>query len=168
MPPTTWVPGPPHRRWRQCPGLRTSSPSVCCRTLQFTASIGRAPNTVDAYGRALQDYLAFCESSDADPVTAKADVIAAWIGDMRTRADDDGNARGLSDATVQQRVVAVRAFYDTAGGRASPKEGFCGTLGWARSSSAGGTVDHPARTTCASSAQLLSGFHDPGEILGFE
>ncbi|WP_425005591.1 tyrosine-type recombinase/integrase [Mycolicibacterium sp. S3B2] len=82
------------------------------RWLQFTANIGRAPNTVDAYGRALQDYLTFCAGSRADAVTARADVIGAWIGEMRTRVNERGSACGLSDATVQQRVVAVRGFYD--------------------------------------------------------
>jgi site-specific recombinase XerD len=82
------------------------------RWLQFTANIGRAPNTIDAYGRALQDYFTYCVAAGADPVTARGDVVAAWIGDMRTRARDDGGACGLSDATVQQRVVAVRGFYD--------------------------------------------------------
>ncbi|WP_232303502.1 hypothetical protein [Pseudofrankia sp. DC12] len=32
------------------------------RWLQFTANIGRAPNTVDAYGRAVEDHLRFCDS----------------------------------------------------------------------------------------------------------
>lgn len=82
------------------------------RWLQFTANIGRAPNTVDAYGRALQDYLTFCVASGANPVTARADVVAAWIGDMRRRSRASDDSIGLSDATVQQRVVAVRGFYD--------------------------------------------------------
>lgn len=82
------------------------------RWLQFTANIGRAPNTVDAYGRALQDYIAFCAASNADPVTARADVVAAWIGDMRQRPHAHAGRTGLSDATVQQRVVAIRGFYD--------------------------------------------------------
>ncbi|KMO74275.1 Tyrosine recombinase XerC [Mycolicibacterium obuense] len=83
------------------------------RWLQFTANIGRAANTVDAYGRALQDYLIFCAAAaGADPVTARADVVAAWIGDMRTRVNEHSGTRGLSDSTVQQRVVAVRGFYD--------------------------------------------------------
>lgn len=85
----------------------------CRRWLQFTANIGRAPNTVDAYGRALQDYLTFCATSYTDPITARADVIAAWIGDMRRRPNLHGGDKvGLSDATVQQRVIAVRGFYD--------------------------------------------------------
>lgn len=82
------------------------------RWLQFTANIGRAPNTVDAYGRAVQDYLTFCAALRADPVTARPDVVAAWIGDMLHRPNSRHDTVGLSDATVQQRVVAVRGFYD--------------------------------------------------------
>ena len=51
------------------------------RWLQFTANLGRAGNTIEAYGRALEDLLHFCGSVGADPLTLRADVIAAWIGD---------------------------------------------------------------------------------------
>jgi hypothetical protein len=36
------------------------------RWLQFTANIGRAPNTIEAYGHALEDHLQFCASA-GDP-----------------------------------------------------------------------------------------------------
>ena len=98
-------------RWERFPAV--GEHEQCRRWLQFTANIGRAPNTVDAYGRALQDYLTFCATSYTDPITARADVIAAWIGDMRRRPNLHGGDKvGLSDATVQQRVIAVRGFYD--------------------------------------------------------
>lgn len=74
------------------------------RWLQFTANIGRAPNTVLAYGRALEDHLRFCVLEGADPLFVKADVVAAWIGDLLERP--------CANATVQLRVVAVRSFYD--------------------------------------------------------
>jgi integrase/recombinase XerD len=74
------------------------------RWLQFTANIGRAPNTVLAYGRALEDHLRFCSLVGADPLLVKADVVAAWIGDLLERP--------VANATIQLRVVAVRSFYD--------------------------------------------------------
>jgi hypothetical protein len=40
------------------------------RWLQFTANIGRAANTVDAYGRAVDDHLSFCATVGAQPDTA--------------------------------------------------------------------------------------------------
>ncbi|MFG2006154.1 tyrosine-type recombinase/integrase [Spirillospora sp. NPDC048911] len=89
------------------------------RWLQFTANIGRAPNTVEAYGRAVEDHLRFCALVGADPLTVRADVVAAWVGDMHERPNpraaklvhfDSGS--GLSNATIQQRVIAVRSFYE--------------------------------------------------------
>lgn len=73
--------------------------------------IGRAPNTVDAYGRAVEDHLAFCLALGATPETARPDVVAAWIGDMHERPNPGGGT-GLADATIQVRVVGIRSFYD--------------------------------------------------------
>lgn len=89
------------------------------RWLQFTANIGRAPNTVEAYGRAVEDHLRFCALTGVDPLTARPDAVAAWIGDMHDRPNpraaklvhlDSGS--GLSNATIQQRVIAARSFYE--------------------------------------------------------
>lgn len=55
------------------------------RWLQFTANIGRAPNTVDAYERAVEDHPTFCLTASTSPETARPDVVAAWIGDMHQR-----------------------------------------------------------------------------------
>ncbi|MFE9508645.1 tyrosine-type recombinase/integrase [Streptomyces anthocyanicus] len=88
------------------------------RWLQFTANIGRAPNTIDAYGRAVEDHLRFCAVEGTDPVLAGADTVAAWIGDMLDRPRQRSAktplqpGTGLANATVQQRVVAVRSFYE--------------------------------------------------------
>lgn len=89
------------------------------RWLQFTANVGRAPNTIEAYGRAVEDHLRFCAGADTDPLTVRADVVAAWIGDMRSRPNsrpdkvtNGASGSGLSNATIQQRVVAVRSFYE--------------------------------------------------------
>lgn len=86
--------------------------------LQFTANIGRAANTVDAYGRSLNDYLAYCTEVRTEPLLAKADVVAGWIADMRSRPNVHAAKRctvspaaGLSVSTIQQRLVAVRGFY---------------------------------------------------------
>jgi integrase/recombinase XerD len=88
------------------------------RWLQFTANIGRAPNTVLPYGRAVEDHLRFCVTVGVEPLTARPDVVAAWIGDMHQRPNprsatlvDLDSGSGLSNATIQQRVVAVRSFY---------------------------------------------------------
>jgi site-specific recombinase XerD len=89
------------------------------RWVQFIANIGRAANTVDAYGRAVEDHLRFCAAVGADPLSLRPDVVAAWIGDLHERQNprtgnlvhlDSGS--GLANATIQQRVVAVRSFYE--------------------------------------------------------
>jgi site-specific recombinase XerD len=88
------------------------------RWLQFTANIGRAPNTVTAYGRAVEDHLRFCALVGAETLTIRADGVAAWIGDLHERPNPRGSkvvhldsGVGLSNATIQQYVIAVRSFY---------------------------------------------------------
>ncbi|KOV03329.1 hypothetical protein ADK91_17895 [Streptomyces sp. XY511] len=89
------------------------------RWLQFMANIGRAPNTIDAYGRAVDDHLRFCAAEGTEPLYAKADTVAAWIGEMLERTPGRPRGKGasragpgLANATVQQRLVAVRSFYE--------------------------------------------------------
>ncbi|MFB4273412.1 tyrosine-type recombinase/integrase [Nonomuraea sp. GTA35] len=88
------------------------------RWLQFTANIGRASNTVVAYGRAVEDHLRFCALVGADPLTVRADVVAAWIGALHERPNPRASnlahfdsGVGLANATIQQYVVAARSFY---------------------------------------------------------
>ncbi|KAB2388697.1 tyrosine-type recombinase/integrase [Actinomadura montaniterrae] len=81
-------------------------------------NIGRASNTVLAYGRAVEDHLRFCRLTGADPLAVRADVVAAWIGDLHQRPNPrtsklvhlDSGA-GLANATIQQYVIAARSFY---------------------------------------------------------
>ncbi|MEU7189444.1 site-specific integrase [Streptomyces sp. NPDC045369] len=89
------------------------------RWLQFLANIGRAPNTIDAYGRAVEGHLRFCAAEGAEPLDAKADTVAAWVGEMLERTPVRPRREGatlagpgLANATVQQRLVAVRSFYE--------------------------------------------------------
>lgn len=89
------------------------------RWLQFTANIGRAPNTVLAYGRSLEDHFRFCDLVGAEPMSLSADVVAAWIGDLFERPNPRApklvhlaSGAGLANATIQLRVVAVRSFYE--------------------------------------------------------
>jgi site-specific recombinase XerD len=89
------------------------------RWLQFTANIGRAPNTVTAYGRAVEDHLRFCALTGADPLTLRADHVAAWMGDLRERPNPQAanlthldSGCGLANVTIQQYVIAARSFYE--------------------------------------------------------
>jgi site-specific recombinase XerD len=84
----------------------------------FTANIGRAPNTINAYGRAVEDHLRFCAAEGTDPLLARADTVAAWIRNMLDRPwcppskAPPRTETGLANATIQQRLVAVRSFYE--------------------------------------------------------
>src|SRR5260221_11147173 len=103
--------------WVSYPDVEAHAPAR--PWLQFTANIGRAPNTIDAYGRAVEDHLRFCATVGADSMTIRADVVAAWIGDMFERPNPRSpkvihlpSGAGLANATIQQRIVAVRSFYE--------------------------------------------------------
>jgi site-specific recombinase XerD len=82
--------------------------------LRVLSDLGRSPRTVDAYARALADFLAFCERVGVDALSASGADIARYVRDLRERPGRgaaDGKL-GLSDATVQLRLTALRLFYD--------------------------------------------------------
>ncbi|WP_411130390.1 tyrosine-type recombinase/integrase [Streptomyces sp. x-19] len=81
--------------------------------------LGRAPRTIDAYGRGLAEYLLMCEREDVDPVTANRAHIAFYVRKLTSRPHRRGanvisidSGVGLANATIQQRLVPVRLFYD--------------------------------------------------------
>jgi integrase/recombinase XerD len=110
--------------------------------LQIQSDLGLARNTVQAYGRSLEDHLRFCDSRRTDVANASRSDIAAyvgWLSDENPR--DAGQPQRatrvvLSNATIQLRVTAVRLFYDylveegqrlhspVARGRYTPGNGF--------------------------------------------
>ena len=80
---------------------------------------GLAHNTLQAYGRALNDFLAFTSKSGASIVAVSREHISAWVRDLLSRPNNRSNKAilidsrvGLSNATLQQRITAVRLFYD--------------------------------------------------------
>lgn len=87
--------------------------------LCFEARRGLARNTIEAYGRALNDYLAFCKRENIVMQTATREHIARYLHDLRQRAVPPNVAArtnyrqvGLSAATIKQRLTAIRLFYD--------------------------------------------------------
>ena len=87
--------------------------------LSIWADLGRAPRTIDAYARGLAEYLEACERTGVDPVAATRAEVAAFVRELRTRPSRRGgnvvaldSGAGLSNATLQQRLVPVRLFYD--------------------------------------------------------
>ena len=82
--------------------------------------LGLAPNTLDAYARGLDDFLGFCQKASISPATATRADLARYVGDLRGRPrsstklqpPDHVPTMGLSNATLQQRLTAVRLFFD--------------------------------------------------------
>jgi integrase/recombinase XerD len=87
--------------------------------LRIWADLGRAPRTVDAYARGLAEYLESCERSGIDPVVATRAQVASFVRELTTRPGRRGvnvpaldSGAGLANATLQQRLVPVRLFYE--------------------------------------------------------
>lgn len=87
--------------------------------LRIWVDLGRAPRTIDAYARGLAEYLGVCEREGVDPVTANRAHVAVFVRELVTRPGRRGanvvaidSGAGLSNATIQQRLVPVRLFYD--------------------------------------------------------
>ncbi|AGP59173.1 integrase [Streptomyces rapamycinicus NRRL 5491] len=87
--------------------------------LRVWTDLGRAPRTIDAYARGLAEYLEMCEREGADPLTVDRAHIARFVREMTERPSRRGanvvsidSGAGLSNATLQQRLVPVRLFYD--------------------------------------------------------
>jgi integrase/recombinase XerD len=83
------------------------------------ADLGRAPRTIDAYARGLAEYLLTCERNGVDPLTANRVQVALFVRELRARPSRRGanvtaldSGAGLTNATLQQRLVPVRLFYD--------------------------------------------------------
>ena len=131
----------PASRW---PVLTTCPEAV--NWLEIQSNLGLAPRTIDAYGRGLADYFAVCQRDSVDPLTAERLEIAQYVRDLTLRPNHRGtnivaldSGVGLANATLQQRLVAVRLFYDhlieegrretnpVGRGRYTPGKGFGGS-----------------------------------------
>jgi len=73
---------------------------------------------VDAYARAVQDFLIYCDHNGIKAQQASRDEVARYVGDLRRRPSPQGknvlrldSGVGLSNATLQQRLTAVRLLY---------------------------------------------------------
>lgn len=79
--------------------------------LTIQVRLGLSPNTLDAYSRGLEDFFTVCQNQALPVLTAKREHIALYVNEMATRQGLSGKA-GLANATMQQRLTAVRLFYD--------------------------------------------------------
>ena len=87
--------------------------------LRVWADLGRASRTMDAYARGLAEYLEMCERVGVDPLGADRAHIASYVRELADRPSRRGanvvsidSGSGLANATLQQRMVPVRLFYD--------------------------------------------------------
>jgi hypothetical protein len=87
--------------------------------LRVQADLGLAPRTLDAYSRGLTNYLAVCTREGIDPLSAGRAEVARYVRDLIRRPNPRGamivsidSGAGLANATLQQRLVVVRLFYD--------------------------------------------------------
>lgn len=89
------------------------------RWLTIQAHLGLAANTIDAYGRALEDYLGFCSCHAIAAESATTAHLSEYVHDLTTRPHPRGkntrslhSSAGLANATLHQRLTAVRLWYD--------------------------------------------------------
>ncbi len=113
--------------------------------LQIQGNLGLASNTIEAYGRALEGYLRFCQNQEIMPEAATREQMSRYVRDLTSRPNPRGtNIRvldsgvGLANATLQQYLTAVRLWYDylieegvcernpVGRGRYTPGKGFSG------------------------------------------
>jgi hypothetical protein len=104
-------------QWSRYPQVATTE--WACSWLAMQHNLGLAGATIDAYGRGLQDYLAFCSRQNIEPKTAKREHIARYVNYLMTvpRQSNSQDERveptaGLANATIQQRLTVVRLVYD--------------------------------------------------------
>jgi integrase/recombinase XerD len=103
--------------WHRYP--LTSAHIDARRWIQSCEMLGLARNTIVAYARAIEGFLAFCQSRSIEARCASREAIAQYVQHQRTRPrigranvvqiDSRGS---VSNATLQQQLTAVRLFFD--------------------------------------------------------
>ena len=88
--------------------------------LQLQSHLQLAPTTLDAYGRSLNDFLAFCQRCEIVPETITREQVALYVQDLAHRPNPKGakvlsieGGRGLSNSTMQLRITVLRLFCDS-------------------------------------------------------
>jgi integrase/recombinase XerD len=104
-------------RWEHYPVLAQSPQARTWLTIQ--ANLGLALNTIEAYGRALEDFLVFSSRRAVSPEVANREHISLYVHDLTSRPNPRGtkvrvldSGAGLANATLQQRLTAIRLYYD--------------------------------------------------------
>ena len=107
--------------WDRYPFLVSSSSAKTWLSLQL--DFGLASNTINAYARALEDYLSFSNLCGIDILSANRQHVASYVREISARpnprlskrvpfASIAGSIPGLANATLQQRLTVLRLYYD--------------------------------------------------------
>lgn len=87
--------------------------------LTFEENRGLSPNTLSAYARALEDFFGFCTDQRIAVMEVGRDHIGWYIRDLKVRPLPPHvpraaykQAHGLTNSTINQRLTAIRRFYD--------------------------------------------------------
>src|SRR5581483_7757688 len=84
--------------------IAAAGPRARNRFLEFFAARIRNPHTRRAYGRAVAEFMAWCEEHEAASLAAVQPLhVATWI-EMQTRA--------VSAPTVKQQLAGIRHLFD--------------------------------------------------------
>ena len=75
--------------------------------LQLLGNLGRAPATLDAYGRGLAHYLLHCEASGLKAESVTFEQVTLYI-----RMLLPGQENSVANSTLHQRLTAIRLWYD--------------------------------------------------------
>lgn len=104
----------PEEKW---PVLRRHERAA--QWLRVWTDLGRAARTIDAYARGLAEFLEVCEREGVDPVVATRADVAVFVRALTSRPSRHGSnvvsidsGAGLANATLLQRLVPVRLFFD--------------------------------------------------------
>lgn len=104
-------------RWDRFPKVASTSEGK--QWLEIQRMIGLAPNTLEAYGRGLEEFLGWCERAKVVATAASRADVAGYVGHLRDRPGHRGkgvvsfdSGSGLSNATLQLRLTAIRLFFD--------------------------------------------------------
>lgn len=82
------------------------------RWVESHVLLGLSPHTIDAYARGAQDFLTVCASRQWDSIHVTRSHLAQYVGDLRERPSATAATGRLSNATLQQRLTAVRLLFD--------------------------------------------------------
>jgi len=104
-------------QWKTIPPA--THDALITRWVRIQCNLGLAQNTVDAYTRALNEFAQFSVDAKFSLLSATREHIALYIRSLLDRprvrpqmASSSPPSAGLSNATIHQRLTALRLFFD--------------------------------------------------------